>query len=172
MPRAQMNGRNTFNGIVHVKAIISFSSPDSGIKFRDSRGAHYSSPSILSTWIILNNRCRGRCGSCRSRVRGGGGWDLALKTEAGQPGSIVELGIVGNDLLTVIADDELVDTYNTGLGEWSKVPSPGDGVATIPGVERFHRNFGLSHALAGIEGGLVGECRVTKLQRCQQVSSS
>lgn len=118
------------------------------------------------------NRCRGRCGSCRSRVRGRGGWDLALKTEAGQPGSIVELGIVGNDLLTVIADDELVDTYNTGLGEWSKVPSPGDGVATIPGVERFHRNFGLSHALAGIEGGLVGECRSTKLQRCQQVSSS
>lgn len=88
---------------------------------------------------------------------------MAGETKAEQPGAIVELGVVLDDLGTIVTDDECVDTLNAGLRHSGKAVSPGDGVAAIPRVEGLNGDFGLAIALALVESLLAGESYSAKL---------
>ena len=65
----------------------------------------------------------------------------ALTAKRLEPGTIVELGIV-LDELAIVTDNKLVDT-NNGKGSRLDNPSPSDSVAGIPYVQGLNFDFGL-----------------------------
>lgn len=89
-----------------------------------------------------------------------------METVAGQPSSIVKLGVVLKDLGGVRVENKVVDTTDLSSGEWSQDPSPGDGVAAIPDLDSLSLNFRLEDTLAIVKGGLAWESHGAKLIHC------
>lgn len=81
--------------------------------------------------------------------------DRTLSAERLKPGTVVELGIV-LDELAVITNKELVDANDRVSGGLDD-PSPGDRVAGEPNVQCLNLDLGLENSLAVVEGSFAGE---------------
>lgn len=89
--------------------------------------------------------------------------DRALSAERLKPGTVVEFGIV-LDELAVITNKELVDA-NDGVSGRLDDPSPGDRVAGVPHVQCLNLDLGLENSLAVVEGSFAGEGDGAKLEK-------